>query len=304
MPIPTLDEFILLSRALEAAAGQNEDAVAGLRGARASLGWNVLGNLLDLGKIAFAPASPAVLRLVDSLLASHELLAECALCFASRLLACGVVLGSLAGLGKIAFAPASPAVLRLVDSLLASHELLAKCALSFASRLLACGEPGRPGQDVSALTSPAVLHLVSSLLASHVRLAECAPGWACRHVQAVSMNQQEASSGLAWGATQCALQLAVQGLYLHDMMHVLLVLDPHRGSCSEACVCSHFYGVFASESAAEAYATSGEESLWALVAFNGDPTPSAAGAALCGLQHTASTASALAGHLLACLMAH
>ena len=42
-------------------------------------GWNVLGNLLDLGNIAFAPASPAVLRLVDTLLASHELLSECAL---------------------------------------------------------------------------------------------------------------------------------------------------------------------------------------------------------------------------------
>ena len=39
-------------------------------------GWNVLGNLLDLGKIAFAPASPAVLRLVDNLLSTHELMAE------------------------------------------------------------------------------------------------------------------------------------------------------------------------------------------------------------------------------------
>ena len=39
-------------------------------------GWNVLGNLLDLGKVAFAPASPAVLRLVDNLLSTHELMAE------------------------------------------------------------------------------------------------------------------------------------------------------------------------------------------------------------------------------------
>ena len=39
MPIPTLDEYILLSRALQAAAAQDEAAVAGLRGARASLVW-------------------------------------------------------------------------------------------------------------------------------------------------------------------------------------------------------------------------------------------------------------------------
>lgn len=39
-------------------------------------GWNVLGNLLDLGKVAFAPSSPAVLRLVDNLLSSHELMAK------------------------------------------------------------------------------------------------------------------------------------------------------------------------------------------------------------------------------------
>ena len=37
VPIPTLDEYILLSRALQAAAAQDEAAVAGLRGARASL---------------------------------------------------------------------------------------------------------------------------------------------------------------------------------------------------------------------------------------------------------------------------
>ena len=37
VPIPTLDEYILLARALQAAAAQDEAAVAGLRGARASL---------------------------------------------------------------------------------------------------------------------------------------------------------------------------------------------------------------------------------------------------------------------------
>ena len=42
-------------------------------------------------------------------------------------------------------------------------------------------------------------------------------------------------------------------------------------------VCSHFFGVFATEDAAESYAMSGDESLWALVVFNSDPTLHSAG---------------------------
>ena len=62
LPIPTLDEFVLLHKALMAAVASDPAALGALHGARRSFGWNVLGNLLDLGKIAFAPATPEVLR--------------------------------------------------------------------------------------------------------------------------------------------------------------------------------------------------------------------------------------------------
>lgn len=73
VPIPTLDEFILLSQGLQAAVGQDPSALAALRGARRSFGWNVLGNLLDLGQVAFAPSTPDTLRLADHLSRTHEL---------------------------------------------------------------------------------------------------------------------------------------------------------------------------------------------------------------------------------------
>ena len=39
-------------------------------------GWNLLGNLLDLGQIAFAPATPQVLRFAAHMEASHEFFSE------------------------------------------------------------------------------------------------------------------------------------------------------------------------------------------------------------------------------------
>jgi len=62
LPIPTFDEFILLHKAIMAAVSGDPAMLGALHGARRSFGWNMLGNLLDLGKIAFAPATPEVLR--------------------------------------------------------------------------------------------------------------------------------------------------------------------------------------------------------------------------------------------------
>lgn len=62
LPIPTLDEFVLLHKGLAAAVAVDPGALDALHGARRSFGWNLLGNLLDLGLIAFAPATPQVLR--------------------------------------------------------------------------------------------------------------------------------------------------------------------------------------------------------------------------------------------------
>ena len=43
IPIPTLDEFILLHKALQAAVQAQPEALGLLQGARRSFGWNVLG---------------------------------------------------------------------------------------------------------------------------------------------------------------------------------------------------------------------------------------------------------------------
>ena len=37
------------------------------------LGWNVLGNLLDMGQLAFAPATPEVLKLAAALDGTHRM---------------------------------------------------------------------------------------------------------------------------------------------------------------------------------------------------------------------------------------
>ena len=43
VPIPTLDEFILLHKALQAAVQAQPEMLGLLQGARRSFGWNVLG---------------------------------------------------------------------------------------------------------------------------------------------------------------------------------------------------------------------------------------------------------------------
>ena len=53
---------MLLHKAIMAAVSDDPAMLGALHGARRSFGWNMLGNLLDLGKIAFAPATPEVLR--------------------------------------------------------------------------------------------------------------------------------------------------------------------------------------------------------------------------------------------------
>ena len=44
VPIPTLDEFILLHKALQAAVQAQPEMLGLLQGARRSFGWNVLGD--------------------------------------------------------------------------------------------------------------------------------------------------------------------------------------------------------------------------------------------------------------------
>jgi len=66
LPIPTFDEFVLLHKAIMAAVSDDPAMLGALHGARRSFGWNMLGNLLDLGKIAFAPATPEVLRCIST----------------------------------------------------------------------------------------------------------------------------------------------------------------------------------------------------------------------------------------------
>ena len=62
LPIPTFDEFVLLHKAIMGAISSDPTVLHALHGARRSFGWNMLGNLLDLGKIIFAPATSEVLR--------------------------------------------------------------------------------------------------------------------------------------------------------------------------------------------------------------------------------------------------
>ena len=71
IPILTLDEFILVHKLLQAAFETNPDALNMLRNVRSSLGRNILGNLLDMGQLAFAPATPDVLRFAAHMEASH-----------------------------------------------------------------------------------------------------------------------------------------------------------------------------------------------------------------------------------------
>lgn len=76
IPIPTLDEYILLSYALRYQIDQRNGSLDQLRGVRRQFGWNILGNLLESGQIAFAPSTPDVLRLAEHLTTTHELFAR------------------------------------------------------------------------------------------------------------------------------------------------------------------------------------------------------------------------------------
>ncbi|KAK9808229.1 hypothetical protein WJX73_000749 [Symbiochloris irregularis] len=76
IPIPTLDEYILLSYALRYQIDQRNGSLDQLRGVRRQFGWNILGNLLEKGQIAFAPNTPDVLRLAEHLSTTHELFAS------------------------------------------------------------------------------------------------------------------------------------------------------------------------------------------------------------------------------------
>ena len=70
-PLLTLDEFILLHEVLQAAVQTNPEALSLLRNVRSSFGRNLLGNLIDLGQVAFAPATPDVLRFAEHMSNSH-----------------------------------------------------------------------------------------------------------------------------------------------------------------------------------------------------------------------------------------
>lgn len=71
LPILTVDEFILLHEVIQAATSINPQAVNLLRNVRNAIGRNILGNLLDLGQVAFAPATPDVLSFADHMVKNH-----------------------------------------------------------------------------------------------------------------------------------------------------------------------------------------------------------------------------------------
>jgi hypothetical protein len=68
----TFDEFVLFHKAVKAALSVDPEALATIRGLKHDFGWNLLGNLLDLGGLAFAPATPEVNAFVAHMSASHE----------------------------------------------------------------------------------------------------------------------------------------------------------------------------------------------------------------------------------------
>ena len=72
IPLLTLDEFILLHEIVQAAAQANPGAVSLLRNVQSTIGRNLLGNLIELGQVAFAPASPDVLQFADYMVQKHS----------------------------------------------------------------------------------------------------------------------------------------------------------------------------------------------------------------------------------------
>ena len=63
----------MLHEALERMVESQPGVLDQIRGARRALGWNVLGNLLDMGQLAFAPATPEVLKLAAALDGTHRM---------------------------------------------------------------------------------------------------------------------------------------------------------------------------------------------------------------------------------------
>ncbi len=64
---------MVLHEALERMVASQPGVLNQIRGARRALGWNVLGNLLDMGQLAFAPATPEVLKLAAALDGTHRM---------------------------------------------------------------------------------------------------------------------------------------------------------------------------------------------------------------------------------------
>ena len=115
IPIPTLDEFVLLHKALQVAVQAQPEMLGLLQGARRSFGWNVLGisrrPLCHFGYI-FSKLSPfneacLLTDLVDSALWLRDF---------------GRSEGNLVDMGLLAFAPATPEVLQLAAHLDKTYE--------------------------------------------------------------------------------------------------------------------------------------------------------------------------------------
>ena len=114
IPIPTLDEFVLLHKALQAAVQAQPEMLGLLQGARRSFGWNVLGIMVplfampdSLGRLFLYSQACSLMDLVVSALWLREF---------------GWSAGNLVDMGLLAFAPATPEVLQLAAHLDKSHE--------------------------------------------------------------------------------------------------------------------------------------------------------------------------------------
>jgi len=57
---------------VQAAAQANPGGIRLLRNVQSAIGRNLLGNLIDLGQVAFAPATPDVLRFADYMVKRHR----------------------------------------------------------------------------------------------------------------------------------------------------------------------------------------------------------------------------------------
>jgi hypothetical protein len=63
---------VLFHKAVQGALSVDPDALATIRGLKHDFGWNLLGNLLDLGGLAFAPDTPEVHAFVAHMRESHQ----------------------------------------------------------------------------------------------------------------------------------------------------------------------------------------------------------------------------------------